>query len=118
MADPALQGIPEGDILQLVYKSTINITSTGSGSIGTQTVNHNLGFTPLILAYIQDSGARTPLPAILSYGLSASAFTIDQYIYIQNVTTTSVTFQFAKVSSGSQSFTIVYYLYRNKISNS
>lgn len=66
MADTALQGIPKFDNLEVVKTGIATVGTANDGTTTTETVPHNLGYAPAVLAFVEFSstGILLPLPLI------------------------------------------------------
>lgn len=100
------------DIFKIVQTGNLSIPTTPSTFIN---VAHNLGYEPIVMAYITFSWSSTPvvttsLPAMLvAFSTTAGGFVIDYLVSFQ-VTTTNIVFRFDYVNGGTFSGTINYYI--------
>ena len=76
------------------------------------TITHNLGYIPLVRAYYDYNNAGTIYPCTGQAGVrTAFGPSLDYWFYIDEITTTTVTFKAEDVSSRSGTFTIYYKIY-------
>jgi len=100
MTTPALQGIPQFDQLEIVRSGVATFANipAGAGATGV-TVNHNLGFTPIVIASAGTTISNNPLPYINLSGSSSLAVALIIYVSVLN--TLNVTFTWQQDSTGS-----------------
>lgn len=99
------------DIFKIALSGTATIGAVIAGSVATATVNHNLGFVPAIIGYIQLGGATVILPFI-GTGPPSGTGVLTQLIDVQSVTSTTIIFESIAYSTGigTGALTIKYYL--------
>lgn len=102
--------------LKIVLSGTVTIPANNGSQITTATVTHNLGFTPMCMAYV-NSGSITMLPAMLAYGanpISGHGIEIDAMAVVDSINSTTVTFNVVVGAGGLTlpATNIKYYLYQ------
>ena len=125
--DASLTGIPEFDSIELIKTGIINaaastLTSGGAGvwSFDTQsvTVNHNLGYTPILLAYIGGfiNNGFVPIPfTVMTSSSSTAVAWIEYYPLVDSTSITIYTKSQGLAYTGTAaSIPIKYYLLRQK----
>lgn len=97
---------------------TVTATDSGLGAVGDVSVTHNLGFIPVVLAFVNLSGQIwIPLPAVLSSSVSHTAITFTEYAYINGITSSVVEFGYDRSVTGSGSYDIKYYILQQTASS-
>jgi hypothetical protein len=109
MAEEIIQtGVPVFDKLEVVKTGTIAV-SKGSGSTqDSTTINHNLGYTPVFMAFLISGGFYFNLPLILFGTVTHGRQVWDAY-----VDDTTITARVTVENTGATlSSDIRYYLFR------
>lgn len=79
-----------------------------------KTITHNLGYIPLVRAYYDHNDAGTIMPVTGQSGLqTAFGPSLDYWFYIDEITTTTVTFKAEDLDLSSGTFTFYYKIYRD-----
>lgn len=82
---------------------------------GTFTVFHNLGYIPLVRAWYNYNNTDVIMPTNGQAGVRTGfGPTVDYWFYIDDITTSSVTFKSEDFSSRSGTFTFYYKIYYDK----
>lgn len=70
-----------GNGLRVILTDTIVLSRAASSTTGDATYAHNLGFTPVVIAYTEASGGRYALPVTFAVVSGAGSGRIGQVIY-------------------------------------
>lgn len=101
-------------MLRLVQKGTVHVDQPGAGTAGFTTVTHNLGYIPIVMAFIGTSTTiYNPLPQILSSSVATNV-TIEEYITVANITSTDFQIEYYQGSSAASApdgYNITYYIF-------
>lgn len=99
-----------------------NISDGGLGFYSTKTITHNLGYRPLVRAYYDPDSNGTLYPLIGQFaGASSGPSTtspldltvVPFWLFVQDVTTTTVEFRTYDTASNVGSFSFYYRIYRD-----
>lgn len=100
--------------LEIITAGTLTVTKAASSTSGSASVAHNLGFIPIHLLYLQDSGAFThrllPYDAVDSNGLVGISVTgyVDSTTLYVNIFTPNYAGNTSY--SNERTYTIKYYI--------
>lgn len=98
------------NVFKIVETGTTNVTTPAAISSANFTINHNLGFVPITIAYINNAYQFIPLP-VTFWGTTASKGSAEFEMHIQGVTDTQIIFQITNWASlfNGQVFPLKYY---------
>lgn len=104
---------PTFNQLEIVQKGTATIPLAGDGATESVTVNHNLGYIPIAIAYIDGGGVRIPLPYLAVVDSGTDEGKIEQYIDFY-VNSTQVVLSNKSPLGSHAGVTATYYLLREQ----
>lgn len=117
MAEVDMTRVPEFASLEIIKVGSTTIPAASDGTDELVTINHNLGYVPILIAFINNSGteARTMLPSIEVYNTGANAGKVYQNVYCF-ADSTSLYFINQSQLQGTSGGNIKYYLFRERSS--
>lgn len=115
-----IQGVPDFDKLEIVVAGNTSVSSNGS-TISWTTIPHNLGYRPMVLAFMDDVGiggifsdGDIPLPTWQQANLSDTFIKFSTWLFASADTTNVYAIMFNTTGSPVESFNIKYYLLRER----
>lgn len=112
-ADSELIFNSEQNVLKIVSFGTTSVSSDDSatgGHIGSTTITHDLGFIPIVIAFVQSGGSWFPMPAAPAYSVSGTGTVFTQYIFIYSITSFNFVINFNNSAGGNATYNVKYYL--------
>ena len=97
---------------KIALTDTVVLTRDASDSFNGVSYQHNLGFKPVCIAFIDYGGITLPMPKLYFNGTSGI---LDEQVQIQDISTSVITFDATAPTGGSryasaQTYTIRFYL--------
>jgi hypothetical protein len=92
-ADENLVFNSEQNVFKIVATAATSITALAPVNSATVAVTHNLGFTPTIIAYVNNAGQYVPIPFTIWSASAASKGQAELALFINTVNSTQIVFQ-------------------------
>ena len=100
------------NVFKIVLTDTVTLTRGASDDFQAVTYDHNLGYVPAMIAFLDYTGAKMPLPQTY---INQTSGIVNEIIKVQDIGTSQVVFEAIAPTAGSrygsaQTYTIRFYL--------